>query len=86
MFAMTWSAPRAVKAMVGNQIEIILDAISRDEVDRKTAIVTSQLAKMARRKIWCQAGVTTLAVAKEITSALKAPALKTPPSVIESVC
>ena len=64
MFAMTWSAPRAVKAMVGNQIEIILHTISRDEVDRKTAIVTSQLAKVARREIWCRAGVAAVQVGK----------------------
>jgi hypothetical protein len=46
----------------------ILEIISRAEMERKTAIVTSQLARMPRRKIWCQPGVTTLVVAKFMVS------------------
>ena len=51
MFAITWSAPIAVKHMVGNQMESIFAVLSREDMERKTAMVTSQLAKMPRRKI-----------------------------------
>lgn len=43
MFAMTWSVPRPTKHMTGNQMETILEIISREEMARKTAMHTSQL-------------------------------------------
>lgn len=68
MFAMTWSVPTPTKHMTGSHIARILEKISREEIERKTAMVTSQLARMPRRNIWCQSGVTTFAVAKARTS------------------
>jgi len=37
---------------------------SLEEMERKTAIVTSQLARISQRNIWCHYGVTTFLVAK----------------------
>lgn len=51
MFAMTWSRPKATKVIVGHQIAMILDEISREEIEMKTAKQTSQFAPIARRKI-----------------------------------
>ena len=48
----------------------ILEIISREEMERKTAMVTSQLARMPRRNISCQAGTTTLVLANARVSAL----------------
>ncbi len=43
MFAITWSVPRPTKHITGNQMETILEMISREEMARKTAMQTSQL-------------------------------------------
>ena len=36
IFAMQWSRPRATKVAVGNQIAIIFEEISREEMEMKT--------------------------------------------------
>ena len=72
----------AVKHIVGNQTEMIFATLSREEVKRKTAVVTSQLASMPRRKTWCHLGVTTLPTAIAMASVLNAPDLKMPPSEV----
>ena len=43
MLAITWSVPRPTKHITGNQMETILEIISREEMARKTAMQTSQL-------------------------------------------
>lgn len=124
MLAITWSVPRPTKHITGIQMAKILEIISRAEMERKTAIVTSQsgggrlvrasgriswregsffmwakyrvvkgregkansktryhlLARMPRRNIWCQPGVTTLVVAKARVSVWYAPVENVPPS------
>lgn len=50
MLAITWSVPRPTKHITGNQIETILEIISREEMARKTAMQTSQLP-IARKKV-----------------------------------
>ena len=37
MFATTWSRARATKVAVGHQMAVILETISREEMDMKTA-------------------------------------------------
>ena len=66
--------------MTGNQIETILEIISREEMARKTAMQTSQLQRMPLRKIWCHSGVTHLVFAKARASSLYAPVSNVPPS------
>lgn len=44
MLAMTWSKPRATKVNVGHQMAMILEEISRDDIEINTAKQTSQFA------------------------------------------
>ena len=44
IFAMTWSRPRATKVAVGNQMARILEATSREDIEKNTtASFRSQL-------------------------------------------
>lgn len=42
----------------------IFEISSLAEMERKAAMVTSQLARISRRKIWCHCGVTTFGYRK----------------------
>lgn len=78
MLAITWSNPSNTKANTGHQMATTLEKNSRAQQARKQARQTSQLAPMALRKIWYQAGVTAFAVAMAKTSFFRASDERTP--------
>ena len=51
IFAMTWSRPSATNVKVGHQMAMILEAISRLEIEMKTAKQTSQFAANHEREL-----------------------------------